>query len=599
MTTVEEQKMVTIMVDNKPVEVTAPDEEEHYLEKLVFGDTDGFVNNLRNVDNLYIDDDNDDEYENNNSNPFNYSDSEVDEFLDTMANKQEYGFDEIDNNSDDDNSHDDDDEINKLNDDELFFNDSEADSDAVMDIDNDETNNLNDSESENSSDDNVWIDSDDERLVIDANSFDRLRKLRESEDERFIPGLEYVSRLKKQYRSTFKVPEWAKHEYIDDKEEGEGEGEGEGEENNENGKITGQIFDKVGSSKRSVITASSNPLMDFLAQNQTYNITNDNSKLLNPEHLNIDRLIDANISKPSRSSIQTLSFHPTQPLLLTGGFDRTLRIYHIDGKNNNLISSLHLRQSPVQTCGFLKDKETGLTTILAGGRRKYMFKWSIDLGVIEKITRMYGNENKQRSFEHFKISKDCKYIALAGNSGWVNILSVATSQWVHGFKIEGTLVDFEFSNDRLLIINQAGEIWEFSIETYNIINKWTDVTGIGITRIRISPNGRFLAIGSNTGFVNVYDRLKDNRLMKSISNLTTTISSLEFSYDSQVLCIASRDARDALKLVHLPSCNVFKNWPTNVTPLGKVTAVAFAPTGGFLATGNEQGRVRLWRLLDL
>lgn len=589
MTAEEEKKMVTILVDNKPVEIAAPDAEELYLEKLVFGDADGFANNLRNIDNLYVDDD--EAYENDDVNPFNFSDSETDEFLDSLSNKQEYGFDEIDDNSD---AEQEEEEMNKLEDDQLFFNDSEADSDA-MDVDRSDGGDSDDSETANSSDDDVWNDSDDERLVIDVNSFDRLRKLRETEEERFIAGLDYVSRLKKQYRSTYKVPEWATHEYEDDREDKERDGD----EQEDGAESSRHIFDKVGSSKRTVITSSSNPLIDFLSQNQTYNITNENSKLLNPEHLNIDRLVDANISKPSRSSIQSLCFHPTQPLLLTGGFDRTLRVYHIDGKHNNLITSLHLRQSPVQSCAFLRDPETGLTNILSGGRRKYMFKWSVDMGVIEKVTRMYGNENKQRSFEHFKTSKDGKFIALAGNSGWVNILSVATAQWVHGFKVEGTLVDFEFCGDRLLIINQAGEVWEFSISNYNIIHRWTDVTGIGITTIRTSPNGRFLAIGSNTGFVNVYDRLKDNRLMKSISNLTTTISSLEFSHDSQVLCIASRDQRDALRLVHLPSCNVFKNWPTSVTPLGKVTSVAFAPSGGYLATGNEQGRVRLWRLLDI
>ena len=587
MTTEEGAKLVTVMVNNKPVEVSAPDEEELYLEKLVFGDADGFANNLKNVDNLYMDEEEED-FNTNDINPFNYSDSEPDEFLDTLANKQEYGFDEIDDGEDEDLEQDDE-QMGKLEDDELFFNDSEADSDQ-MDVDR-ETGDGNAEESEESSDEDLWEDSDDERIVIDVTSVDRLKKLRETEEERFIPGLEYIDRLKVQYKNIYQVPEWATHEYEDDKVENEDDDEEDG---------TGKgLYDDVKTSKSQVISASSNPLMDFLAQNQTYNITNEKSKLLNPEHLNIDRLVDANISKLSKSSIQSMSFHPKQPLLLTGGFDRTLRVYHIDGKNNSLITSLHLRQSPVQNCVFLKNPDSGLTTILSGGRRKYMFKWSIDLGVIEKVTRMYGHEIRQRSFEHFKASRDGRFIALAGNGGWVNILSVATAQWVHGFKVEGTLMDFEFTSDRLIVVNQAGEIWEFNMSNYNIVTRWTDVTGIGITRIRVSPNNRFLAVGSNTGFVNVYDRLKDNRLLKSIDNLTTTISSLEFSHDSQVLCIASRAKRDALRLVHLPSCNVFKNWPTSVTPLGKVTSVAFAPSGGFLATGNEQGKIRLWKLLDI
>ncbi|TID30200.1 hypothetical protein CANINC_001207 [Pichia inconspicua] len=573
----DEKKTVKVVIDNKEIEVAAPDEEELYLEKLVFGDTEGFANNLRNVDNLYEDDDEVSEKEN----LFNLSDSEPDEFLDTFKNKQEYGFDEIDDNSSDEDGND----YEKLDDDELFYNDSEADSDAM------EVDEKSDAEVESvSSDEDAWFDSDDEKLVVDVSTLSRLRKLRETEEEKFLTGLEYINRLKKQYASTFQVPEWTKHKYEDDVFE---------EENEETEKKN--MFDAIGSSQNTTITASTNPLVEFLSANQSYNITNENSKLLNPERLSITRLVDANITRPSKSAVQSMSFHPTQPLLLTGGFDRTLRIYHIDGKNNNMITSLHLRQSPVQTCAFLKDNETGLTNILSGGRRKYMYKWSVDMGVIEKVTRMYGNESRQRSFETFKTSKNGKLVALLGNSGWVNLLSVSTCQWIHGFKAEGNVIDLEFCDDdkTLLVINQAGEVWEFDLGDYKIKQKWTDVTGIGITKIRCSPNNRFLVIGSNTGFVNVYDRLKNNMLMRSIGNLTTTISSLEFSHDSQVLCMASRASRDALKMVHLPSCHVFKNWPTNMTPLGKVTSVAFSPTGGLLATGNEQGRVRLWKLLDL
>lgn len=576
----EEKKTVKIVVDNKEVEVAAPDEEELYLEKIVFGDSEGFANNLRNVDNLYEDEDDDDASEKENA--FNSSDSEPDEFLDTFKNKQEYGFDEIDggNSSDEDENN-----FEKLNDDELFYNDSEADSDA-MDVDD-----ISDAEVESiSSDEDAWVDSDDERIVVDVSTLSRMRKLRETEEEKFLTGMDYINRLKKQYASTFKVPEWTTHKYEDNASDNETE---------DAGKM--KNYDVVGASQNVAITSSNNPLVEFLAANQTYNITNENSKLLNPERLSITRLVDANITRPSKSGVQSLSFHPTQPLLLTGGFDRTLRIYHIDGKNNNMITSLHLRQSPVQTCVFLKDNETGQTNILSGGRRKYMYKWSVDMGIIEKVTRMYGNENKQRSFETFKTSKNGKLLALLGNRGWVNLLSVSTCQWIHGFKAEGNVVDLEFCDDdkTLLIINQAGEVWEFSLTDFKIKSKWTDVTGVGITKIRCSPNSRFLVIGSNTGFVNVYDRLKNNVLIKSIGNLTTTISSLEFSHDSQVLCMASRAARDALKMVHLPSCHVFKNWPTNMTPLGKVTSVAFAPSGGFLATGNDQGRVRLWQLLDI
>jgi len=574
---------ISVTINNKVHEIPAPDDEEKYLEKLVFGDSDGFNNNLKNIDNLYSND-----LEEEESNGFNYSDSDDnDEFLNSLGNKQEYGFDEIDNENDK-SDEDADDDMEKLNDDQLFFNDSDA-----MDVDVDL--NSDDSESDNesvSSFSDAWSDSDDENLAIDVTSVDRLKKLRNTEDERFITGSDYISRLKKQYNSTFKIPEWASHKYEEEIQEND--------DDDDNKNSNTPLFDKVGSSKRSVISSSSNPLIDFLAANQTYNITNASSKLLNPDHLNIDRLIDANIKKISKSGIQSLSFHPLQPLLLTGGYDRTLRIYHVDGKTNNLITSLHLRQSPVQTCSFNVD-EDGTTSILSGGRRKYMYKWNIDLSIIEKITRMYGNENRQKSFEYFKLSGNGKFLAIKGNNSLINLLSIKTGQWLNNFKIEGHLVDFEFFNndDSIMAINTTGEVFEFDLKNGKILNRWNDSNNFGITILKMSKNGKFLAVGSNNGIVNIYDRFNNNKLIKAIDNLTTSISSLEFSHDSQVLCIASRAKRDSLKLVHLPSCTVFKNWPTNMTPLGKVTAVAFSPNGGFLATGNEQGRVRLWRLLDL
>jgi U3 small nucleolar RNA-associated protein 18 len=65
-----------------------------------------------------------------------------------------------------------------------------------------------------------------------------------------------------------------------------------------------------------------------------------------------------------------------------------------------------------------------------------------------------------------------------------------------------------------------------------------------------------------------------------------------------MLVIASRWKRDALRLVHLPSCSVYRNWPTDKTPLGRVASVAVSPDGMYLAVGNEQGMIKLWEIRD-
>lgn len=84
--------------------------------------------------------------------------------------------------------------------------------------------------------------------------------------------------------------------------------------------------------------------------------------------------------------------------------------------------------------------------------------------------------------------------------------------------------------------------------------------------------------------------------LKILTNLTTPVDYIRFNPDSQLMAFASRRKKDALKLLHVPSMTVFSNWPTMQTPLHYVSSVAFSPNSGYLAVGNDRGRVLLYRL---
>ena len=49
-------------------------------------------------------------------------------------------------------------------------------------------------------------------------------------------------------------------------------------------------------------------------------------------------------------------------------------------------------------------------------------------------------------------------------------------------------------------------------------------------------------------------------------------------------------------MIHIPSCQVFGNWPTKNTPTRKVECVDFSPKGGYMAIGSNNGKVLLYRL---
>lgn len=549
-------------------ELPPKDAEEIALEKLVFGDFTGFQHGLAQVDDL-----------------FSYS-------------SHDDGLSGLDADHDTDPSDDD------PHDDDLFFIDESAGS--ALHIDLDLSSHTDDDNDDTDTDNAAWIDSDDDRVSVSLTASSRLKKLRRTEEDTLILGKSYVARLRSQFQKIYPRPAW-----IDQLE----------------AKLHDSESDRDSDSDDSSHSPNANAILSILKDTRDFSASKQ-LKLISASRLAISRLKDANVARPLKLGVQSLAFHSTHALLMTGGFDRTLRIYHVDGAANPLVTSLHLKDLPVSTCHFapLSDKHHSGNLIFAGGRRRYMHKWDLDSGEVAKVSRMYGHEHTQRSFEYFKVLPLGTYVGLTGNSGWCNLLSARTGQWVRGFKIEGRIVDFEFSADEqvLVVVNAAGQVWEYALSVHDkvvqdqgiqdqgiqdqaplqnqVLRRWDDNGGVGITKIKLGgPKSRWLAIGSNNGLVNIYDRTRFVEgtpfvPVRCVQNLVTTISSLAFTSDGQLLCVALRGKRDALRIVHLPSCTVYSNWPTSGTPLGKVTAAQFSPNNKMLAVGNEAGKVTLWRL---
>lgn len=175
-------------------------------------------------------------------------------------------------------------------------------------------------------------------------------------------------------------------------------------------------------------------------------------------------------------------------------------------------------------------------------------------------------------------------------------------------------------------------MYRWSLSDMNCISCHIDQGSLGSSQIASDPTGYYYAVGSKTGVVNIYE--EDNMAekvgtnqdsqrnavfdafashhqengthkfsslpapspIKAVMNLTTTVDLLRFNHDGQILALGSRRKKDQFKLVHVASKTVFQNWPTSQTPLHYVTSIDFSPGGGFLAIGNDRGRVLLYRL---
>lgn len=431
----------------------------------------------------------------------------------------------------------------------------------------------------------AWEDSDDDRLAISLAGNSRLRKLRVNEDEDIVNGREYTKRLRRQFERLNPAPEWAQPSSRSAKRR----------RRSSAGSASSLSSNDMDVDESDLSTL---PLARLLQDAGALSRTPTSTKhpKLRPEVLDIQQTRSIPTVQPS--SITSLSFHPEYPVLLSSGPASTLYLHHIapaaHPTPNPLLTSVHIRNTPLHTSAFQSPQGD---RIFFSGRRRYFHTWDLPSGLIQKVTRVYGQNEEQRSMERFNLSPCGRYMAVVGSSkkggGIVNILDANTTQWIAALRIEGVngVADFAWwsNGEGITVVGKGGEVGEWSLESRSYVARWTD-DGYSPTVLTLGgPNGpkslggdRWVVIGSQSGIINIYDRrnfVSGNEISiperpqpkRAFDQFTKPTSNLEISSDGQLLAFSSKWKKDALRLVHLPSCTVYRNWPTDKTPLGKIT----------------------------
>ncbi|PBP27717.1 WD domain, G-beta repeat containing protein [Diplocarpon rosae] len=465
---------------------------------------------------------------------------------------------------------------------------------------------------EDTAGDAAWEDSEDERLTVSLAGNSRLRKLRAHEDEDVISGRQYSRRLRLHYERLNSVPQWAQTSERPTKRRRRSSA-------GSDSSLSSNGMD-VDSEDLSTL-----PLARLLQSAGSLTRTPASSMKrtkLRPEVLDIQQT--RSIPDVQSSAVSSLSFHPEYPILLSSGAESTLYLHHIDPTAhptpNPLLTAIKVGNTPLHTSAFLQpagDK------IFFSGRRRYFHIWDLPSGTIEAVTRVHGHKDEQKTMERFKLSPCGRYMALVGSTkkggGVINILDATTTQWIASLRIEGAngVADYAWWGDGegLTAVGKGSEVAEWSLATRSYVARWID-DGHAPTVLTLGgPNGpkslggdRWVVIGSQSGIVNIYDRRtfvsgknavtipERPQPKKSFDQFVTPTSNLTISPDGQILAFSSSGKKDALRLVHLPSCTVYRNWPTDKTPLGRITSVAFGKQSDMLAVGNKNGKVRMWEI---
>lgn len=433
----------------------------------------------------------------------------------------------------------------------------------------------------------AWEDEDDAAVVVAVASKSRLRKLRQTEEESELAGDAYVDRLRAEHAKLNPRTGWAKlsgkrapRATVDDSED-----EGEEDGGRDLLQQTGALVRQTGGGAAAGLALPAGELM-------------------------ATRVRDANIADPSKAVVRSVAFHPTAPLLLTAGMDRSLRLFQVDGNRNPKVQGVFLEDMPIYRAAFSGSGEQ----VIATGRRPHYYVYHLGAGRVERVAGIVGCAD--RSLESFVESPpgvSPPLVAFLGNDGVVPLVSMASRSCIGQLKMNGTTRAAAFTDDGRMLLTAGGDgqVYTWDLRTHRCLERMVDDGALNVTALALSPGGGFLASGGNAGVVNIYKRQEPligaaaasapvpptrPPPVRSLMNLTTVVDTMSFSPDGQMLAFASRMKKDSLRVMHLPSCTVFSNWPSGKTPLHYVHSLAFSPNCGFMAVGNARGRVLLYRL---
>lgn len=294
-------------------------------------------------------------------------------------------------------------------------------------------------------------------------------------------------------------------------------------------------------------------------------------------------------------SITGVEFHPYSTVGLVTGSQGIATIYSIDGKKNEQLHSLEFKNYPIRCCRFNNDG----TEAIFGGSQKYFYTYDL----IGGQTRRVFLPKSITKMTQFEVSPCGKYIGVIGRFGEVHILYATSKELITTFKQEHPVTALTFSHDskRLLTHSCDTEVNVFDMQQQRFMHRFVDDGCINGSSIAMSPNGQLLATGSEQGVVNVYNyenvcNSSTPVPEKVLLNLTTAISNIKFNHTTELLAYASKDVKDAVKLVHFPSGTVYSNFPGIQGNIGKPNVIRFSPQSGFLAIGNQSKEVSLYRI---
>jgi WD40 repeat protein len=273
-------------------------------------------------------------------------------------------------------------------------------------------------------------------------------------------------------------------------------------------------------------------------------------------------------------------------LLITASRDQTVKLWNIDSGQlrYTLEHPGHVRSISLHPNGRWVAARVG----------SQIWLWDIRTG--EQVPPSPFTAEADLSGINFTV--DGKTLIAGGNDTKVYLWDISSGASAQLFVPEG-----DGHRDRVTNVVQSPDARYFASLSSDLLLLWT-WEGQGMIHkelpqvrdgvhfqgaVQFSPDGRFLAVGSASGIIRVWDLTNLQALPYQLSGRRGTV--VAFSYDGSVLAIVSSDG--TLELWHTTTK---KTSLITKAASGRVSLPVFSRDDTILATSDNAGNVNLWRI---
>ena len=420
-----------------------------------------------------------------------------------------------------------------------------------------------------------------EKITINLNKTNKLRKLKKSIGESKISSEEYELRIREHYNNMNNIKNNDLYKWAEDDEENNNT-------TNDNDLLNeGDDLEKLLRTNKSIV--NENKILttsNILKYQQCPQVT----KLPGYQHISI---------------MSTINFHPSnKEILLTSGLDKKLKIFNINYSENfssKLIKTINTLDIPIFSVKFISNDD-----IIITGRRKHYYLYNLEK---QNLTRIEGNfalsSNKINSLEKCFVGIDSNIYSFGDNYGNIYLYDINTKRFKYDIKISSSINSICFDDKNYLYaVGDQSEIYIYDLRKYrNCLKKVNDYGNFYTNCMDISKNYNYLATGGKQGYVNLYkvsdlvnDLNEDVEPIKIYDNLTTSCDYIRFDKVNNMMGMSSKWKKNAFRFVNLENKNVFNNIPSFREHLKYPFCFDFNSDNSLISIGNDEGKAFLFHI---